>query len=907
MAGKKGLVLFIHGLGGDETTWGDFPRLLREDAGVAARYEVRVWQYPTSLNPVKHNPRIQKIAEGLGTELGLVEASEIVLICHSMGGLVARQMLLARKLAKDPLLASRLLLFATPNNGADLARYLQISPQISQMNPESDFLDMLNQGWADQKMNKQVITRFVVADDDNVVEEQSARGFWGSKHVFRILGKGHIDVVKPRNREDQAFKIARKFLLDGPPPTPPGLPLEPLGLIEGATGVQKLNPRARSVKTLVGREGDLGKMRAWLDSDKAVAVRALIGDGGRGKTRLAVELCLEYQEKGWHTGFLSGAKIPATSRWSRDTLAVIDYAANHAAAIRQWLEALAEAADPASKLRLLLLERHGEEDAGWWQTVRGVGGWGNAVTKLLDPAKPEELPPLDKPAGLALLEHVSPGMASPAAPLVKQDWWGEPLFILMAGQIQGNPWAMNRLELAQALVDKEENRIVSRSDSEAQAMLLRHLAAYTTLCGGLNRPDLEEVCEQELKKRRANGDIPTLADKLHALFPADSGAAALLPDLLGELLILKNLGNGDAPSAQAAALRAFDRGGLKAVTAALRCVQDYGRYGYEQPLHWLDALVDQQDLPVERLLAITDAKLLPDYHLDLNAFTAKVEGAIIQRLRDSKATDLASRAQLARFLNNYSVRLGHLGRSAEGLKPAEEAVEIYRELEKQFLEVFRPELAKSLNTLANRLRDVDSYEQAIIPSYEAVKIYRELSMQHSDYFSQYLAGSLANLAISLSQVGRSVEALSNTLESVNIRRELAEQHPKLYLPYFAMSLNNLANILSELGQREEALAPALEAVGIYRELARQQPEAFRHYLAGTLNNLARYLNEDGRSAEALSPAQESVTLFRELFNKLPDAFRRNWIISLGVLADILRQLDNIKEAEAIEAELAGLG
>ncbi|MCP4546794.1 MAG: hypothetical protein GY835_10065, partial [bacterium] len=86
---------------------------------------------------------------------------EVILVCHSMGGLIARQYIMEeiRRLKGNPelldkMLVKRVLLFATPNLGADLARLgRHISnrqEQIPQLVPNCEFLENLNSSSADR-------------------------------------------------------------------------------------------------------------------------------------------------------------------------------------------------------------------------------------------------------------------------------------------------------------------------------------------------------------------------------------------------------------------------------------------------------------------------------------------------------------------------------------------------------------------------------------------------------------------------------------------------------------------------------------------------------------------------------------------------------------------------------------
>ncbi|MEO5372530.1 MAG: toll/interleukin-1 receptor domain-containing protein [Magnetococcus sp. DMHC-1] len=112
------------------------------------------------------------------------------------------------------------------------------------------------------------------------------------------------------------------------------LPLAPFVTLKNAQGVQRLDPRARFLP-LIGRESELQELDGWLEGKKPISVRGMIGDAGRGKTRLAMELVQIVQKQGWHAGFLSSEMLEklvtqGESGWSRPTLAVIDDAASHA-------------------------------------------------------------------------------------------------------------------------------------------------------------------------------------------------------------------------------------------------------------------------------------------------------------------------------------------------------------------------------------------------------------------------------------------------------------------------------------------------------------------------------------------------------------------------------------------------
>jgi pimeloyl-ACP methyl ester carboxylesterase len=92
----KVLLLFIHGLGGDGTTWGLFPTLLQSDPALKGRFDLEFYRYPSSAVRFpwsKQSIRIQDLSRAMRTELGarFTNYSDVIVVAHSMGGLVAQK------------------------------------------------------------------------------------------------------------------------------------------------------------------------------------------------------------------------------------------------------------------------------------------------------------------------------------------------------------------------------------------------------------------------------------------------------------------------------------------------------------------------------------------------------------------------------------------------------------------------------------------------------------------------------------------------------------------------------------------------------------------------------------------------------------------------------------------------
>jgi pimeloyl-ACP methyl ester carboxylesterase len=219
---SKGLILFIHGLGGDSAaTWGRFPDFLLQNSSIARRYATASLSYPTAIWRLpfsRKTPRIQVLAAALRTQINqrFRDYNDITLVCHSLGGIIARQYALEEIKRDNPLKVTGLVLFAVPNNGAQLATVGQYVSwrhwQLKQLSKESDFLDLLNNDWINMKASDRFRMKYVDGMQDRVVDRSSALFYVGNQDSETIEG-GHIDMVKPTRPDDVAVIIVRNFLL----------------------------------------------------------------------------------------------------------------------------------------------------------------------------------------------------------------------------------------------------------------------------------------------------------------------------------------------------------------------------------------------------------------------------------------------------------------------------------------------------------------------------------------------------------------------------------------------------------------------------------------------------------------------------------------------------------------------
>ncbi len=816
------------------------------------------------------------------------------------------------------------------------------------------------------------------ASDDEFFRKQSSLGERGILPIWYPHGRHHL--IEPLLRWIAALQPSRRapaneLVLERPSQRRKEIRNE----------LDLLIPYQRTT-AFIGREREFEQLWSWLRSEVPVSVRVITGGGGSGKTRLAVELIesLETDAPGhWNCGFLTlqeverFSRLENLSRWRRQkaVLAVVDYAAGFAVQLKPWLEQLSAAADSGERFRLLLLERDASLETGWLSSMLTSGYSTSAVRALFDPPEPVHLAPVTSAedrrsllratvqAGAAIRNIAAPAIPAPGVDLafdkrIDEPQWGDPLMLMMAGLtaldtklVEALSFA--RVDLANELAKRELDRIV-RFAGGAPPALLHHVAAYVTASGGLSRDELRGAAkaESEAIGLAHPSGWRALADSVAEALPAtEGGAAAVVPDVIGEALLLRVWGGAEVNEGSRAVVRAAQSHLRHLAASVIRCAQDFcvGESPRSEPLAWLDALIEaaknipvflrsiEAELPSQtlalreravnidtRLLKLLDggpvydpatppdsaepevlperARVLHNLGVRLSdlgrreeALEATREAVTLRRQLSAQRPD-AFLPDLAMALNNLGLRLSGLGRREEALEATREAVTLYRQLSAQRPDAFLPDLALSLNNLGMMLSNLGRREEALEATREAVTLYRQLSAQRPDAFLPDLAGSLNNLGVRLSGLGRREEALEATREAVTLRRQLSAQRPDAFLPDLATSLNNLGAMLSNLGRREEALEATREAVTLYRQLSAQRPDAFLPDLARSLNNLGLMLSNLGRREEALEATREAVTLYRQLSSQRPDAFLPDLARSLGACGAVMRETGDLTPA-----------
>jgi tetratricopeptide (TPR) repeat protein len=176
------------------------------------------------------------------------------------------------------------------------------------------------------------------------------------------------------------------------------------------------------------------------------------------------------------------------------------------------------------------------------------------------------------------------------------------------------------------------------------------------------------------------------------------------------------------------------------------------------------------------------------------------------------------------------------GRKEDSRVAAGFAIDMYRQLSKQWPQRFEPRLAQSLRILAQGLQEPKAWNEVLIRAREAVDILRRLAQGNPAVYEPDLADSLGLMAAGLWNTAEPENSFIANREAISILRPLAQNIPSEYEPKLAASLTNLAFHVSSQ-PTEEALSAGREAADIYLRLVQHNPREYEPQLADVLEFL----------------------------------------------------------------------
>ncbi|WP_338844616.1 hypothetical protein V8J88_13310 [Massilia sp. W12] len=301
------------------------------------------------------------------------------------------------------------------------------------------------------------------------------------------------------------------------------------------------------------REGFLQEQLAWAQQSDPLQVRLLYGQGGCGKTRLALECCKRMRALGWQAGFVGGDLSPGQAKnlaiklqaSGQACFAVIDYAETRQDVVLAFVAAWRLHAG-AVPLRLLLLARQGGD---WWRQLPyknadcaaildgGATTGPYEVAQLYQSQSEREQAWYCAHKAFAIKLGLAPTMQ---APDISAAFYEHALYLQMSallclrGERADTPGSLLRSLLAHEqrywrnAIEPGWREVDWQRQSDT-------LMCLNTLCGGLRTAKEAEVIWASLGEEKK--DLKSLFERLRQLYPTSKGLPALAPDLLAETLL----------------------------------------------------------------------------------------------------------------------------------------------------------------------------------------------------------------------------------------------------------------------------------------------------------------------------------------------------------------------------------
>lgn len=240
--GKQNLILFVHGFTGGSETWRNpqhgyfydhlianpvisdnfdiakfeyFSKLLNLFASVGGKFERFKSLFTSKITRSEKNLGISELGELLSTELRfkLKNYENIVIVAHSMGGLIAKQCIINDIQIHDHSKVKLMISLAVPHLGSDIATYsalLSGNLQITDLKPLGKICPHLNDQWL--KLEARPEIKYFYGTYDDVVKKQSAVGTESIIQDVIACNEDHTSICKPNGPESTAVIAVTHFL-----------------------------------------------------------------------------------------------------------------------------------------------------------------------------------------------------------------------------------------------------------------------------------------------------------------------------------------------------------------------------------------------------------------------------------------------------------------------------------------------------------------------------------------------------------------------------------------------------------------------------------------------------------------------------------------------------------------------
>lgn len=582
----------------------------------------------------------------------------------------------------------------------------------------------------------------------------------------------------------------------------------------------------------MGREDDLTNLHEQLQQQQTVAISAIAGMGGIGKTELALQYALKYCPDESYPGGICwlrareevGTQIVSFARSCLDLIPPddLELAEKVRWCWRRWREGTA----------LLIFD-----DVQNYEDVRSFLPPQDSRFKVLittrsrfgSPVQNYEIKVLSEAAALELLRRLVPdGRIDQNLETAKQicDWLG---YLPLGLELVGRYLVRKKGTLIAKLWERlQGQKLAARALLEAEPGMTASLGVTAAF----------ELSWQEL-----NEDAQRLAALL-SLFALAEIPWELVQQCLPEM---------DEEDLE-------DLRDEQLVNLSLLSFEREEIYQLHQLLREFFAVKRSQVLDLEAaqqsLCSVLSAKAAEAINQPKQSLLKETD-AIIPHLKE--AVEQFEMMNNSGFLQDCHGRLALLYKSQGRHNEAEPLLVQSLVICKQQLEVYHPYVATCLNRLGSLYESQGRYNEAEPLLVQSLQIYeQELGKAHC-----YVATALINLAALHHVQGRYNEAEPLLVRSLEIyQQQLGTDHP-----YVAISLGHLAQAYRARGRYSEAEPLLVRALEIYE----QQLGADHSHIATSLNRLAGLYVAQGRYSEAEPLYEQALRIYeRQLGEDHPD-------------------------------------
>jgi len=259
------------------------------------------------------------------------------------------------------------------------------------------------------------------------------------------------------------------------------------------------------------------------------------------------------------------------------------------------------------------------------------------------------------------------------------------------------------------------------------------------------------------------------------------------------------------------------------------------------------------------------------------------------------------------------------------------ALDIYKNLAKNYYKIYLPYIAATQKNLGTLYIDLKRFEEAEKTYSDALSSYRELERQYSDahspgfhskeytgtersyidelkaynelikrYYNIYLPeeppikSEFGNIGIDLDLLE---DIQDGTIDSIESYKTLAKMSYDMYLLDIAKTQSSLGLVYTELMRFEEAEKMHLEALKIKKKVAEHFPDQVLPEIVLTLLDLGDLYATQNKFEDAEPLFKEALTISSQLAEQNPEVYLYNVAIIQNSLGTIYNRLQNFEEAE----------